>query len=535
VKFHWFSRREKSSTPTRRRCAVSRLIHLFEVFKHRFKLVGLVPSQCREHDWALLVFHEFPPPRHIFDKKATFLYPVPTNMSKEARKKNVSHLRATMFPVSLPLRLTCKFMTAAICTLLGVLPRYIDLLRSQYWSSQKLAAYWKMRLADTVAASSEIPFYRERLGSIDREADLCSLPVLKRSEIPLLNQSVRERRGRSAPFLHDSSSGSTGMPAQFLFDHAHQIGRYAARFRCLRANGWNPARRNVWTVALTAHPDETPDGALLRSRLRLRTRFVRIFIPFEQQVEQLIAIDPLFLYTLPSNLDGLLRVFERKGARLPSLRRIMTGSEVLDDSLRTRARAVLGVEISDSYGSTEGFIAWQCPTGSYHINAEHVLVEIVDEENRPAASGQMGRVLITTLENRLMPLIRYEIGDYAVASDASCGCGRTLPVLGKVVGRGVNLFRLPGERIVSPWPLVGPLKSRPELRQFQIVQDAFDRFIVRYAAERDLDPAAREAIAANFRKILDLPLSVSFERVEEFQRSASGKFMTALSRLPREA
>jgi phenylacetate-CoA ligase len=415
--------------------------------------------------------------------------------------------------------------------LLGVLPRYLELLRSQYWSEEKRAVYSNRRLEEAIAAAREIPFYRERLASFGRGADLQNLPILKRSEVPLLNQSVRELQAKSPSFLCDSSSGSTGMPVEFLFDRAHQIGRYAARFRYLRANGWSPARRNVWIVALTANLNQHPDGKLLESRLRLRTRFVGVFIPFEQQVEKLIEIDPLFLYTLPSNLDGLLRVFERERIGLRSLRRIMTGSEVLEDSVRERTRSVLGVEVSDNYGSTEGFIAWQCPIGRYHVNAEHMMVEIVDQENRPVGPGRMGRVLITTLENRLMPLIRYEIGDYAIASDVSCACGRTLPVLGKVIGRGINLFRLPGDRTVSPWPLVGPLKSRPELRQFQIVQEAYDRYVVRYAADRDLDPSAEEAIAAGFRTILNVPLSVAFDRTEELQRSASGKFMTALSLL----
>ena len=295
---------------------------------------------------------------------------------------------------------------AATRILLGVLPRYLELLRSQYWSQEKRAAYSNRRLAETIEAAWRIPFYRERLGSFGRGADLQRLPVLKRSEVPLLNKSVRERQPESTSFLSDSSSGSTGMPVEFLFDRAHQVGRYAARFRYLRSNGWNPARRNAWIVALTANFDQHPDGELLASRLRLGTRFVGIFIPFEQQVEKLIEIDPLLLYTLPSNLDGLLRVFEQKGVGLRSLRRIMTGSEVLEDSLRERARAVLGVEISDNYGSTEGFIAWQCPAGRYHVNTEHMLVEIVDRENRPARPGQMGRVLIPTLENRLMPLVR---------------------------------------------------------------------------------------------------------------------------------
>ena len=69
------------------------------------------------------------------------------------------------------------------------------------------------------------------------------------------------------------------------------------------------------------------------------------------------------------------------------------------------------------------------------MNAEHALIEIVDEQGRPTTPGQMGRVLATTLQNRLMPLVRYDMGDYALALNQRCECGRTLPLIGKVLGR----------------------------------------------------------------------------------------------------
>lgn len=425
---------------------------------------------------------------------------------------------------------TRKRGMSGVAALLSVLPRYGHLLRSQYWRRDVLAVYSRRCLEETLRAAANISFYRERLGQLRPEQDLQSLPTLKRSQIASLNQSVRERCG-DVGFFRDRSSGSTGMPAEFLFDAAHQNGRNAARIRYLRANGWNPARRNAWIAAFTSDPADTPDAALLRSRLVLRTQFLPIFDPFERQVERLSRLDPLYLYTLPSNLDGLLRVFEDTGTRLRSLRRILTGGEVLEDSLRERTRAVLGVEISDNYGSTEGFIAWQCPAGTYHINAEHMFVEIVDERHLPVAPGQLGKVLVTTLENRLMPLVRYEIGDYAIAGNGTCRCGRTLPTIAKVIGRGINLFRLPGDQFVSPWPLVGPLKARPQLRQFQIVQDTLDHYIVRFAADRVLDREAEDDIRATFCRVLKMSVSVAFERVDQIPRTPGGKFMTALSRL----
>jgi phenylacetate-coenzyme A ligase PaaK-like adenylate-forming protein len=281
---------------------------------------------------------------------------------------------------------------------------------------------------------------------------------------------------------------------------------------------------------MTSRADHSADSRLMESWLRLRSTFLGlIFRPFEEQADALMALKPEMLYTMPSNLSGLLDVFERRSTRLDCLKCIFTGGEVLEDSLRERTRHLLGVEIRDNYGSTEAFIAWQCPEGSYHVNAEHVLLEIVDEGGYLVKDEEIGRVLITTLENHLMPLVRYEIGDYAIASNASCSCGRNLPVIGKVIGRGINLFRMPAGRIKSPWPLVGPLKDRPEIKQFQIVQETTDQFVVRYVSDRELDRQNQADIRSSFGELLEIDVNVSFVRMDAISRTAGGKFMTALS------
>jgi phenylacetate-CoA ligase len=419
---------------------------------------------------------------------------------------------------------------AKIRSLLPIGPKYLRLLRSQHASPESVGAESRRHLEEVLRAAQEIPFYREHFGAAANSSELRDYPILKRADIPALNRSVRDRIGSDLKPSHDNSSGSTGMPVEFLFDMSHQAGRYAARIRYLRASGWSPLRRTAWVVAFTSRADDSADSPLVHSRLRMRSTFMpMIFRPFDEQVDALLVARPEFLYTMPSNLDGLLRVFERRAIRLESLRCIFSGGEVLEDSIRERTRDLVGVEIRDNYGSTEGFIAWQCPAGSYHINAEHVAVEIVDERDIPVGPRQLGRILITTLENRLMPLIRYEIGDYAIASNDLCSCGRTLPVLGKVIGRGINLFRLPGGRLKSPWPLVGPIKTRPEIRQFQIVQETQNHFVVRYVADRALEPAVQEEIRGAFGRILEIEASVSFDRMDAIARTTGGKFMTALS------
>jgi phenylacetate-CoA ligase len=145
---------------------------------------------------------------------------------------------------------------------------------------------------------------------------------------------------------------------------------------------------------------------------------------------------------------------------------------------------------------------------------------------------RMGRVLVTTLENYLMPLVRYEIGDYAIAARGTCPCGRTLPLLGRILGRQMNLFRMPDGTLRSTLVLVNVVKELP-LKQFQIVQKTVDRLLLRYAAERSLGPESEDRVRAGFRDRLGSHVSVGFEQVGEISRAPGGKFMLTLSEAPR--
>ena len=128
--------------------------------------------------------------------------------------------------------------------------------------------------------------------------------------------------------------------------------------------------------------------------------------------------------------------------RLPGLREVRTLGEASTPDLRALCREAWGVPLVDVYSAEEvGYIALQCPEHEhYHVQAESVLVEILDERGAPAPPGETGRVVVTDLHNFAMPLVRYEIGDYAEVGEP-CACGRGLPVLRRIVGRVRNMLR----------------------------------------------------------------------------------------------
>jgi phenylacetate-CoA ligase len=73
-----------------------------------------------------------------------------------------------------------------------------------------------------------------------------------------------------------------------------------------------------------------------------------------------------------------------------------------------------------------------------HVNLDLVLVEVVDDNNTPCSSGEVGNIVITDFWNRSMPFIRYKLGDIG-SLESNCTCGRTFPMLGKVIGRANEL------------------------------------------------------------------------------------------------
>ena len=188
---------------------------------------------------------------------------------------------------------------------------------------------------------------------------------------------------------------------------------------------------------------------------------------------------------------------------------------------------VFGVRLQDSYSAAEvSVMAIECPDepGVYHVQSESVLLEILDRAGAPCAVGVPGRVVVTDLHNLATPLIRYEIGDVA-AWGAPCRCGRGLPVLSRIVGRTLHLFRLPdGDALVPDIERQG-LHALAPVRQVQVVQLGFDRVEVRMAVDRALTAGEQAAVRAAVRHGLHgRDVSIGLVEMAALPRSEAGKF-----------
>ena len=245
-----------------------------------------------------------------------------------------------------------------------------------------------------------------------------------------------------------------------------------------------------------------------------------------EQAEWLVRQDPNYLMTFPSNLKMLAAHCREHGLKLPRLDLVTTMAEVLSPDVREECRLAWDVSVIDVYSAQEvGIIALQCPVGEdYHVQSETILVEVVNEQGEPCRPGETGRVLVTPLNNYAMPLLRYDIGDFAVVG-APCKCGRGLPALTRILGRERNalLVTSDGERY---WPAFGTKKmvELAPIVQHQFVQKSLDRIEMRLVTERPLTATEERALRDHLAANLPRRFALDFAYVDAIPRNSAGKF-----------
>lgn len=240
-----------------------------------------------------------------------------------------------------------------------------------------------------------------------------------------------------------------------------------------------------------------------RSRAK-RIQLIPVTLPIGEIVQRLNDLQPAMFAGYASAL-GLLAQ-EQLAGRLnihPSI--VISSAEPLSDENRALIHQAFGIPPRNNYGCSEGGVmGYECKQGHMHLNADWILFEPVDSAHQPISAGQFSdRTLITNLANRVMPIIRYELGDRVSLSPAPCPCGITLPVV-NVEGRTDEVLRFaaPDGRIVPVLPLAlwSVIKETPGVLRFQAIQTGPDTLKIRLEAKNAADDAPTwERVCANAR------------------------------------
>ena len=394
---------------------------------------------------------------------------------------------------------------------------------------------------------SKVPAYR-----LESDQDDGSLPSRWRTVKPLTREVFRAHPERylaggvkKEDLIPAASGGSTDAPVKFFLDRVTVEHYEAARWRGLSWWGITPGSRSVM---IWGSPVELKAAAQKSYRRREKWLKNRALIPAHDlspanlpgHIQFLNRYRPAYFYGYASALYTFAQLLERSGQKLSfKPKAVVSTAETLFDHQRDAIARAFGCPVVNEYGAKDaGILAYECPKGGLHITCENVLLEVLDPETlKPLPVGEKGVLASTDLNNLSMPRPRYLLGDIASLSAETCPCGRTLPLLGGVEGRLVDMLAAHGRegyRFVHGNALARLSRVCHGVSRFRIIQHTPDKATLYVvggpdALERDLDNFCERARAflpgvdITLREVQDIPLMASGKHryaVREFPLSA---------------
>lgn len=332
------------------------------------------------------------------------------------------------------------------------------------------------RLQDTVAQCMHSPFYKKRFAdSHIAPEDIRSLDDLRK--IPFTTkQDLRD----NYPFglaavpmekvvrLH-SSSGTTGTPTVILHTQKDLDEWANAVARCLYMVGLRPgdifqnsSGYGMFTGGLGFQYGAERLGMLTVPAAVGNTK---------RQIKFITDFGTTALHAIPSYAGRLYEVMEEMGIdpkRDTKLHTLIIGAEPHSEEQRKRIEQMLGVKAYNSFGMSEMCgpgVAFECKEqNGLHIWEDYYIVEIVDPQTlEPVPEGEVGELVLTTINREAMPLLRYRTRDLTRILPGTCPCGRQHIRLDRMKGRsddmmilkGVNIFPIQVETVLLQFEELG--------------------------------------------------------------------------------
>jgi putative adenylate-forming enzyme len=437
-----------------------------------------------------------------------------------------------------------------------------DLLTHDAWSRDQLLTYQQTRLRKILEhAASSSPYYREVLGRDARDPDLRleDLPTLPKATLmEHFDRVVADRRLRLAEleahatgpnpgalfarefhvFMTSGTTGRRGVFPQTRAEFAHWV---AAVWRVLSRFGIESGPTRVAGIAAPTPLHITQKLFRALGGFGVGRPELTATMPLSALVGALNRDQPELIMSLVS-IVGALAAEQLEGRLSIQPQRAAVSSEVLPEDVRRRIAEAWGIEPIEIYSSTETLVmASETPKRvGLHVSEDLVVLEVVDERDRPVPPGVPGhKVLVTSLVNRALPLIRYEIADAVTLAAGPDPTGRPYERIARVDGRNDDILRFAavggGEAIVLPHRLRIPFARLPEVIQYQIVREP-RRLAVRVVLHPGASIETPARVAAGIRTALEeagaIPPPVDVTPVSAIERepgSAKVKLIKSLA------
>ncbi len=395
-------------------------------------------------------------------------------------------------------------------------------------------ALQEKRLHKLMKRAYKIPFYRERFDragvrpeDIRTGDDLAKLPVLTKDELREW-MAGEVNKPEYKDWIVDTTSGSTGKPLSIMMSPREKAYMKSNWLRVMRVCGYNPFTGKTMT-RVNAH-DENAGGrdTILQRFGILRRAYLDQYAPEEELIEQINAYKPDFLYLNKSELMRLVLYSKRTGTPIYHPKFYDPISERISENDRKLFIEILGPGLVDAYGSAETGSCLLRRKGkkNYIIHYDSFVVNVLDDEGNLADEG---RLIITPLYKKDMPLINYQIGDSAVSKTKN-----GLRYVTDIKGRMNDYFYYENGEVTSFFEVTPVIAHCSDILQIRFIEETYDLIhvqIVRDEKAKMSREQIEEYVSVNLNKIFKKPFAFEFEWLDAIPPDPNGKLRMIVSKV----
>jgi phenylacetate-CoA ligase len=397
-----------------------------------------------------------------------------------------------------------------------------QLLRNQALSREALMRKQRLDFADMVAfATTNTRYYAEKFGALTN-APPERLPFLEKDAVRERLDDLLARSADLSRVKLGHTGGSTGKPLSFWYDSAkHELMR-AGMMRGFMMSGWQPGQKvlNFWG----ARQDVAAGGVfgsnwsdwIAAEQTIAATEFSAAKL--HEWARRIQRYRPTLLYGYASAMSELAGFILADKLAMPrGLLGVYSTAEVLTDTQRELMQRAFGCKVFNQYGCREvPNIAWECRHGNMHVFADLVYLESI----RVAGEDQL---IVTSLTDRVMPFIRYNLGDSGRLLDAGCDCGSPFPLMEMGMCRQNDWIRSRAGKRIHPGVFNRLLDGQTQIRQYQWVQRELGLLTLNLVATERLSDEMLADLIKRVRLAMEGEVIMAVNYVDAIPRTVSGK------------
>lgn len=383
-----------------------------------------------------------------------------------------------------------------------------DVIKSQdlYWVYEQYRALKQHAISQT-------EFYKNY--SVD---DV--FPVVNKMSILENYEAHKAKSGFETPIHISSTSGSTGTPFSVLQDHKKRM-RNIADLKVFGERCNYPSHeRMVFFRVLSDKLNRTKEQEDRENIYYIDSSDLGA-VRLEKMKQVLLKKKPLIIFSYASTLVELAKYIQTTDTKPEefSMKSVLTAGEGVSEENRELLENVFGCTVYRRYSDMELGILGQDmgDGGSYILNYGSYYFECLKmDSDTPAATGEVGRIVITDLFNYAFPMIRYDTGDLGVMEETT---GK-FPVLKEIYGRKRDCIYATDGRLISPAKISVSMWGAVGVKQWQFIQETKDEYILKLNADSSVDP---QTITDKIKLILGTDAKITIEYVDEIPVISSNK------------